>query len=468
MTLTSVYSVSASSSPPVPFEWRGWNSFTVWKHDVDRFVEELEELAVCPPAITFPEGGYHGNVENPFQWGALAGVADRVYGDRFTPRIGDVLEATEVAPPSVELLRERFAELSSYLAAYPEEVRPAVYGDLGTQLFGNWRARTGFWALYDAWDRFAEAFEFGSRPADPYTWLRRSGDSETTDPHIVAAHYTAEELTDLAGLAFRYSPKNPLFCKRSDRYLDRSDPDLRTGVPGEPASYFRYAVCLSTHGWESWWRTIIGWIARVGFRAAFIDNADAFACRCPTCQHDFRAFLAARYTRAQLDRWFTTSTSLIVDHSFEQGWYQAGEGGPWTSLHAGPLDGLQVRPDIDAVRGLYSARLEGPGRLQLKTVTPDPPVHNYEFTVHYRAPTATVRLEVREDAPGNRVVLNETLPSAATWTAHRTSFRVDAVPLNVVIALDGPGLVWVDELWLSSPDRPGNPTPTPQPRRPDR
>jgi hypothetical protein len=427
---------------PIPFEWRGYNYFTIWKNSQEAFETEMSELSTYPPILLFPEGGFHGHVENPFQWGVVKGINDEVYGDWSTQGIGEILAA---GLPSPEQMTQRLADLPNYLAEYKGLTKPAPYVDLGTQIYGHHLTRTGFWFFYDHWDEYAAPtgpIDLGEKPPEPTTWLRKWHDADTSSvcPYPPSeweqkcSAFSADELESLKGLSFFYSPKKPLY-----------------------GAYFRYPVCLNTQGWELWWKQIIQWIARIGFQVAFVDNTLFGNCWNEECQVGYRAWLATKYSKAEITRLFTVSTSLLYDHSFETNWFQVGdENGPWQTNYAYASSGA-LFPDIESYGGRYSARLDGPGELwlypyplKLELLPPEEQSREYTLTIHYKTagqPQATLR--IRQLDAGNTDILNEPLPTSTDWTAFTVQFQVPRVRIRVHFTVDGVGQLWVDENWLS-------------------
>jgi hypothetical protein len=422
------------SRSPFPYEWRPYNYFTTWRNDPSEFAASMQELTAYPPALMSSEGGFQCNAENPFQWGAVKGLADAIYGDFTMQNIGQILDLGWATPGQ---LTQRFADLAAYLAQYGSTIKPAVYADLGTALFGNHVTRTGFWNFYDHWKDYAAPtgpFDLGLRPPDPTTWLRKWYDPNATSvcqypPSQWASKcsdFTTEELQNFAGLNFSYSPKKPLY-----------------------GSHYRYSVCLNTEGWSFFWKQIIQWIAKVGFRVAFFDNTLFQNCWNDECQNGYRAWLATRFTQAEIDRLFTVTTSLLTDHSFELFWYQDANG-VWQTPYSSATSGV-LSPDLDSYGGLYSARLDGPGELWLQSYPAAPPgeARHYSLTIHYKTiGNISAELRVRQGEADNDAVIVALTPSAA-WAAHTESFQVLDVRIRVHFVVGGAGSLLVDELWLS-------------------
>jgi hypothetical protein len=419
---------------PFPYESRPYNFFTTCKTDPMEWSASMQELTAYPPALMSSEGGYQCTVENPFQWGAVKGLADAIYGDHTMQNIGQILDLGLATPGQ---LTQRFTDLSAYLAQYGSTIKPAVYADLGTEIFGDPVTRTGFWNFYDHWKDYAAPtgpFDLGLRPPDPTTWLRKWYDPNATSvcqypPAQWASKcsdFTPEELQNFAGLSFAYSPKKPLY-----------------------GSHYRYSVCLNTEGWSFFWKQIIQWIAKVGFRVAFLDNTLFQNCWNDECQNGYRAWLATRFTQAEIDRLFTVTTSLLTDHSFELFWLQDANG-VWQTPYSSATSGV-LSPDLDSYGGLYSARLDGPGELWLQSYPAAPPgkARHYSLTIHYKTiGNITAELRVRQVEADNEAVIVALTPSAA-WATHTESFQVPDVRIRVHFVVGGSGSLLVDELWLS-------------------
>ena len=439
-----------ASRPPIPVEWYGMSHFALWGTDRPAFDAHLDELRLHPPVLVYPEG-YHGQVQNPIQWGPLVGTADPVYGDFFTPRMGDLL-ARGLAAPAV--VTQRWDELRRYLDDMQAVTCPAPYVDFATQLYGHPHARLGFWAFWDAWDRYAAALALGTRPPDPSTWLRAWHTPTGSSVDLTGPAYAPDEVPLFRGRSFAYGPKQCLYCHPDDPGR-RNLPDGSCAlVPGQPCRYHRYSVCPATPGWMHWWRILIQKLAAVGFGLAFVDNCVFGACWNDACQTGYQAWLAAHYGPDERRRFFTVSTSLLANHSFEQFWAQDGPGGPWTTPYAAAGDGARLFPDSDSIGGRYAARVQGPGSLRLYpyplTAPPQRP-STYELTVHYRTRgPAAARLVVREASPGNPTLVEAPLPDSPAWRACRVGFS-SAFQVEVVFLLAAPGPLLVDELWLSVP-----------------
>ncbi|MGD9495647.1 MAG: hypothetical protein AB7Y46_04990 [Armatimonadota bacterium] len=142
---------------------------------------------------------------------------------------------------------------------------------------GDRERRTGVWALYDNWERYAPVFHLGPKPAqDPWEWRQRDGGWKYTHGG------TGEEFTAWLGSA--------------------ADPD-----------YVRFkASCVRT-------------IAESGCNGLFIDNPFERGRR-PAHQESFRRWLAAKYPLDEIERMFGTR---------ELAQLQMGEGESWPST---PLD----------------------------------------------------------------------------------------------------------------------------------
>jgi hypothetical protein len=437
---------------PIFVEWRSFNHFTDWKHIPEIFKQELQAY---PPVVVWSEGGFGGHVENLFNWGVVKGVVTpaepdaELYGNGVTPAIQQIFDA---GLPDPETIANRFTELQAYLAAYEEAVegitKPTPYADLGTEIFGKRipPTRTGFWGFYDRWDSYAlptpdrpEAhgpFDLGPRPPDPSEWLRKWHDPENSSvcpspDHVNCAPLSQIEKDNLKGNSFVYGPQKP-----------------------EYGPYFRFSVCLNTEGWKLWWKQVFQWLARVGFKVAFVDNSNFTRCWNKECQDGYRAWLAQHYSTGEIERFFKVSTSLLPDHSFEHNWFRSqSEDGPWMTNYAFAESGA-IFPDNDSYGGRHSARLEGPGVLRLERYpfeAPSQEEKDYRLTIHYKTDgDVGARLRVRQ-RDNNFEFVNESLAPLADWAEFTTDpFHVTTgVQFIVDFALERTGRLWVDELWLS-------------------
>lgn len=436
---------------PIPVEWRSFNYFTAWKHQPAAFDEELTAYS---PVLVYSEGGFGGNVENLFNWGMVNGVETyrepeaELYGNAITPAIYQIFDA---GLPDPRMFAARITELQTYLAAYDEKVagvtKPAVYADLGTQIYGQRLApsRTGFWKFYDHWDDYAlptpdrpEAhgfFDLGPKPPDPSDWLRKWHDPENSSVCPYQTHENCRPLSKIEhdnwkGHSFIYGPKK---C--------------------EYGSYFRFSVCLNTEGWRLWWKQVFQWVARSGFKVAFVDNSGFTRCWNEECQAGFRVWLAERYSASEIERFFKVSTSLLPDHSFEHNWFHfPNEDGEWMTNYAEAAEGGAIFPDIDSYGGRHSARLEGPGELRLRgyplgSVSSEE--KNYRLTIHYKTDDDVgASLLIRQS--GNGFEFRKPLTQSADWTTFTLTFPIPAsVQFVVAFKVERAGRLWVDELWLA-------------------
>jgi hypothetical protein len=322
------------------------------------------------------------------------------------------------------------------------------YVDFGTQLFGNrgtcvpdsqtgvagGPACTGVWDFYwNHWDAFAAVGMLPTnKPPEPTTWLREWYDGSLTNPcyccqpnpatGVCDQSCDAACIADLAGIAFGYSPSKPTY-----------------------APYHRYPVDIASAGWAAWWPQVLQWDARAGFTATFFDNVGFTNCWNDDCQSAYLAYLDAHYTPEEIARYFTVTTSLEWDHSFESSWYQQANG-DWYTPYSLVLSG-KASPDIDAVGGAYSARLDGPADFEIYS-TNAAVTSEYDFTVHYKTDAgvdATVTLNV------GGVATVYTLPASTTWTAQTFRFFMPAGSYVFPI-FSTPARLWLDELWLSNVD----------------
>lgn len=136
---------------------------------------------------------------------------------------------------------------------------------------GDPQKRTGVWALYDQWERYAPVFFLGPKPAaDPWEWRQRDGGWQYTSQR------TGEEFTSYLGSAAR------------PEYLQ-----------------FK-AACVRT-------------IAEAGCNGLFIDNPFERG-RLPYHQEHFRRWLADRYPPEELQRMFGTSDVTMLGLGPDEQW----------------------------------------------------------------------------------------------------------------------------------------------------
>lgn len=421
------------SRAPIYWEWNPYNQYLTWKDDPGAFDAYMTEIIQDQPVLTGP-GGWGG--ENPFteatgaEWGPTGttpnGTSTRVYGGGTN---GTIATIAPLGAPDPASLQARVAEHKSYMASYAGVSNRFNYVDFGTQLFGNHASCvpdphtgiasgpgcTGFWDFYwNHWDSYSAAGMLpATRPPEPNSWLLKSYDN-TPNPA-----YPAE----LAGLSFWYGPTKPSY-----------------------GTYYRYSVNIASQGWADWWPETFQWNARAGFHASFIDNVYFGRCWNAECETAYTNYLQTHYTPAQIARYFTTSTSLGWDPSFEWAWNQA-PNGDWSTPYSVILSG-KMSPDIDAVGGAYSARLDGPAQLQTYANGAAPIASDYDYTVHYKTlagQTATVTIYTAG------VGTTYTLPASTTWTSQRIRFHID-IGQNMYAVFSTPSKLWLDELWLSNVD----------------
>ncbi len=127
-------------------------------------------------------------------------------------------------------------------------------------LAGHDRKRTGFWAFYDQWIKYANGFDLGLRPApDPAKWLQRQHDGS---------------------------------FQRFYKY----DGDFYP--PYEPNH--RYAACANNPNWQHWLSRVVMLAAKCGYDGVFTDNGASQRCYCAECQKEFRTW-AREHKIAQND-----------------------------------------------------------------------------------------------------------------------------------------------------------------------
>lgn len=445
----------AITRPPLYYEWMPYNQYLLWKDNPTLFSTYLAQLAHTRPDLVGP-GGWFG--ENPFtepsgsEWGppgqADNGTSLKVYGAG-TPMPANIILPQGVPDPSS--LQARISEHLQYMGRYAGISNPFIYIDFGTQLLGNrgtcvpdpqtgmagGPGCTGFWNFYwNHWGEFADAGMLpATRPPEPGTWLRQLEDPNAMadpcyccalDPNNGLCDQSCDQacIADLKGLSFSYYPNKP------DYY----------------GPYHRYSVDVESEGWSQWWPQILKWNARAGFRTSFIDNVYFTNCWNEDCQDAYRAYLASHYSQAEIDRYFTVTTSLQWNHSFEAGWYHAANG-DWANAYGRIFSG-KLSPDVDGVGGEYSARLDGPGEYGTIATFPAPADSDYDFTVHYKTDPgvdATVTTWV------GGVPTVTTLPASESWTSVTIRFFIPKT-FNVYPVFKSQGRLWLDELWLSNVD----------------
>jgi hypothetical protein len=437
------------SRAPIRWEYDPYNKFLLSQLQPDDLAEYMSELAEDRPVLVGPTQWTGSNL---FNWRVgtevgLAGDTERVYGDWTEGNPNDVINA---GPASPEVLAQRLAAEQACLDGYHGITKTSVYLDFGTQLAGNrgschggGAGCTGFWDFYwNHWDDYTQAgFDLGPKPPDPSTWLLESWDpngldyacsccspndtngacDKDCDPACVA---------DLKGLSFQYPP-----------------------VKATVSPYRRYTLNLTSDGWAAWMKQVMQWTARVGFDLAFIDNVYFSKCWNAECQAGYQDWLKAHYSQAEIDRHFTKSTSLLPDGSFEWSWVPSPYGGSdYRTYYSYVVDNQgQLYPDIDSVRGAYSARFEGPGTyglyspLEAPTQTGD----DFDFTIHYRTdPGVDAQLTLYGMGTTTPTIVTP-LPASTTWTSKVVRFHID--PGSTVAPLIGSsGRIWLDEVWLSN------------------
>lgn len=127
-------------------------------------------------------------------------------------------------------------------------------------LSGHEQKRTGFWAFYDQWVKYASACDLGLRPApDPAKWLQRQPDG---------------------GLQ--------RFYKYDGDFYPAYEPN------------HRYAACANNPNWQHWLGRVVALAAKCGYDGVFTDNGASQRCYCAECQKEFRTW-AREHKVAQND-----------------------------------------------------------------------------------------------------------------------------------------------------------------------
>jgi hypothetical protein len=402
--------------PPIDVAWEGYNYFLIYKTNPAVFTARQDELKAYPPKILGP-GGFSGQV--PFQWGGMGvvqGYTNSLYGDWTENSIALV---GPQGPLPASQLQQRLDGIKDYLNQYKGITKYFPYIDFGTQMAGSHVSRIGFWEFYDKWDEYKALFDIGDKPPDPTTWLRRLSSSTLKK----SASYPDE----LAGLSFSYDPTKAL-------------------------PYYRYSVNILSQGWEMWWKQVMQWLAKVGYEMTFVDNLYFSSCWNEECHMGYREWLAARFTPAEIDKYFTLrqhapGVGSYWDWDFEgPDWYADTDNGSYRQGYAYANSGT-LWPDEDSYHGLYSARLEGPGILTTATNF-FPASGTYRLTIHYKtSPDAQASVLVDAAALPNEPVLFP-LTSSSNWTEYKQQITFPATSYRLRFKLDGPGKLWVDDIWV--------------------
>lgn len=403
--------------PPIDVAWEGYNYFRIYKLDPTAFTAHHDELKAYPPRILGP-GGFGGQV--PFQWGGMGveqGNTNALYGDWTVQPVSLI---GPLGPLPAGQLQERINSVKDYLNQYKGITKYFPYIDFGTQIFGNHLLRTGFWEFYDKWDEYKALFDIGEKPPDPTTWLRRLSSSIIKQ----SASYPDE----LAGFSFSYSPKS--------------------------SPYYRYSVNILSQGWEMWWKQVMQWLAKAGYELAFVDNVYFSSCWNDECQTEYRKWLEARFTSAEIDKYFTLreyapGASSYWDRDFEgPEWIADTNNGSYKLNYAYAGGGGTLWPDEDSYHGLYSARLEGPGMLETAT-SPLSASGTYRLTIHYKtSPDAQASVVIDAAGLPNEPKLFP-LASSSNWTEYKQQITFPINSYRLRFKLDGPGKLWVDDIWIA-------------------
>jgi hypothetical protein len=171
----------------------------------------------------------------------------------------------ERVPELIRLTRE---SQERYFTSHGVTTLPYI---CAVKYVGDPEERTGVWALYDQWERYAPVFHLGNKPAaDPWEWRQRDGGWTYTNQR------TGEDFLSYLGSAAR-------------------------------PEYVQFkAACVRT-------------IAEAGCNGLFIDNPFERG-RLPYQQEHFRRWLAAKYTPAELERMFGTRDVAQLEMGPDEKW----------------------------------------------------------------------------------------------------------------------------------------------------
>lgn len=427
--------------PPIQILRDGNQAFLAWADSqkspaATEFGHFLDELADDQPVLSGPGGNFSGELPFSQANGVVRGVPVNgvdlfgapyeLYGNGVGAKLSQALDAGVLDP---SLLDDRLEAHQEYMASYEGLTKRFTYMDFGTALFGNHATRTGFFDFYDNhWDAFDSAgFDLGTKPEDPTRWLSRS-------------YHDMKESADypdlLTGLHFEYGPVKP------ESYGD----------------HYRYAVNIQSEGWALYWKQMVQWAARAGFHGLFMDNVYFRSTFNAECQVGYLAWAIQQFGASEADRLLSESVSLMMDPSFEWVWSRDANGvysTPYLTLTQGGV----VYPDIDSVRGAYSARLQH-GKLS---------AHSYELaagqhTLTFSYKTGTV------GAPGVGATADVwvgsaqqpllTLDPSGTWTTRSIDVTASAGD-RLYVYYTTTDKLWIDEQILTdyTLDRDGNATP---------
>ncbi|MBI5396449.1 MAG: hypothetical protein HZA91_14235 [Verrucomicrobia bacterium] len=121
-------------------------------------------------------------------------------------------------------------------------------------LAGHDQKRTGFWAFYDQWVKYAAGCDLGLRPApDPVKWLQRQPDGSVQR-----------------------------FYKYDGDFYPAYEPN------------HRYAACANNPNWQHWLSRVVSLAAKCGYDGVFTDNGASQRCYCAECQKEFRTWATHR------------------------------------------------------------------------------------------------------------------------------------------------------------------------------
>ena len=162
---------------------------------------------------------------------------------------------------TAEEIRVKIAELKQYTGdlhrAGVRQVIPYICNELA---FGDHLARTGVFAFFDQWERYAE-FGFGPKPPEDFLLARK--------------FYPFQSLR-------RAKPEEPYYPMKV------------------------YSMCTNNPYWRQYLLAVTANAARCGYDGIFTDVM-TIRDYCPHCQRKFREYLGARYTAARRMRRFGTA-----------------------------------------------------------------------------------------------------------------------------------------------------------------
>jgi hypothetical protein len=340
----------------------------------------------------------------------------------------------DLGPLPADQLFTRFGYLQDYLSTIRPHTRPGIYMDFGTQVYSDLTRTAGLWAFYSQWESYADFFAMGTQPPPVNDWLRKTWDEEFHWPDTTECVIPDE----LAGLAPEYCP-----------------------VRGN--GWYRFALNPLSEGFTMYWKLMLEWAARAGYGLGYFDNAYQRFCWNDECEDGYLAWIGERYDAAEIDRYLTETSSRLTHHSSFDDW-SLGETGIWSpnngAMYTVANGAAVVSPDLDAVRGRYSLRVDtlGPTAGAVMQLHPDGPPGDWVLGMQVRTTCAgpTLYMEVFGQTPqGTQGIWTQTvpLPDSQTWVAHTIPFTVPPEALSppvinmIVKGADGGDCsTWLDEL----------------------